>query len=204
MLGTSWRNDRDFVTQFYNQRRADLKDKKPNPAHYMLARLENELGIDRVWNLTQNVDDLLEKAGCKSVIHLHGTLRDLRCEDCNYIWDIGYRNQKEKEICPNCRGNRVRHNVVMFGESAPAYRYIYQAIKDSDIFVAIGTSGQVIDIVSIALEFDYSILVNPNREKHSTFFGDFERYIDEFFTIFLQKRAGDASEELYDIIMKSI
>ncbi len=110
-----WRNDRKFVTEFYNQRRTELESKKPNVAHYMFAKLEKELG-DRVWNLTQNVDDLFERAGCKNVIHLHGTLRDLRCEDCNHIWDIGYRAQKDDERCPKCNSSRVRHNVVMFGE----------------------------------------------------------------------------------------
>ncbi len=198
-----WSEDRDFVTEFYNKRRLDLKDKRPNKAHYILAELERELG-SRFWNLTQNVDDLLERAGCKNVIHLHGTLRDLRCEDCYYVWDIGYREQKKDEVCPKCGSSNIRHNVVMFGEAAPNYRYIYQAVENSDMFVAIGTSGQVIDVVPIAREFDYSILVNPNREKHLTSFGDFEKYIDEYFTIFLQKKAGEASEELYRLIMEYV
>jgi NAD-dependent deacetylase len=198
-----WLDDRDFVTQFYNKRRLDLADKKPNKAHFILAELEKELeGKCKFWNLTQNVDDLLEKAGCKSVIHLHGTLRDLRCEDCNYIWDIGYTEQKPDEICPKCKSQNVRHNVVMFGESAPAYRYIYQAINSSDLFIAIGTSGQVIDIVSIAMEFRDSVLINPKRERHISSFGDFERFIDEYFKIFIQKSATQAADDLYEIVMR--
>ena len=201
-----WLEDRDFVTEFYNARRADLADKEPNEAHYTIAKLERELesrGL-KLWNLTQNVDDLLEKAGCKDVVHLHGTLRDLRCEECNHTWDIGYRPQREDDICPECGSSAVRHNVVMFGESAPAYRYIYQGIRGSNLFVAIGTSGKVIDVTSIALDFPKSILVNPNRERHITAFGDFGKYIDEYFTIFLDMGAVDASEEMYELIMEHI
>jgi NAD-dependent deacetylase len=196
-----WLENRELVTNFYNDRRKDLEDAKPNKAHYTIAELEKVLGADRVWNLTQNVDDLLERAGCKNVIHLHGTLRDLRCEDCGHIWDIGYRPQKDDEVCPECGSDMVRHNVVMFGEEVPAYRYIREAMEDSDMFVAIGTSGKVIDIVPIANHFNYSILVNPNRERYETYFGDFGYFIDEYFTIFLQKKAGEASDELFEMII---
>ena len=72
-----WAADREKVTEFYNARRIELAEKEPNAAHRMIARLEREYP-GRVWNLTQNVDDLLEKAGCREVVHLHGTLTDLR------------------------------------------------------------------------------------------------------------------------------
>jgi NAD-dependent deacetylase len=194
-----WRADRALVTRFYNARRKDLADKAPNPAHYALANLEKKYP-GRIWNLTQNVDDLLERAGCQNIIHLHGTLRDLRCEACGHVWDVGYRVQEEDETCPACGSTRVRHNVVMFGEAAPAYRFIQQAIDESDLFVAIGTSGQVIDIVSIATEFAHSILVNPKREMYVTMFGSHERYIDEYFETFIQKKAGEAADELEKMI----
>jgi len=194
-----WRVDRELVTRFYNDRRKDLADKVPNPAHYALANLEKRYP-GQIWNLTQNVDDLLERAGCHNVIHLHGTLRDLRCEDCWRVWDIGYRAQTDNEHCPVCNSNRVRHNVVMFGEAAPAYRFIQQAIDESELFIAIGTSGQVIDIVSIATEFANSVLVNPKREMYVTMFGSHEQYIDEYFRYFIQKKASEAVDELEQII----
>ncbi|BDY12354.1 SIR2 family NAD-dependent protein deacylase [Hydrogenimonas cancrithermarum] len=196
-----WEEDRKLVTQFYNDRRKDLADKKPNPAHFALARLEKRFP-GQIWNLTQNVDDLLERAGCENVIHLHGTLRDLRCEACGHVWDIGFRAQREDESCPSCGGRNVRHNVVMFGEPAPAYRFIQKAIDESDLFVAIGTSGQVIDIVSIATEFANSILVNPNREMYVTMFGSHERYIDEYFETYIRKKAGEAAAELEERIAR--
>ncbi len=190
-----WEADRGLVTEFYNRRRLDLKEKRPNAAHFVLARLEKAFP-GRIFNLTQNVDNLLERAGCREVIHLHGTLTDLRCESCNHVWDIGYTEQSAEEACPHCGSDQVRHNVVMFGESAPNYRYIYEALVACGLFVAIGTSGQVIDIVELAKNVPYSILVNPKREEHVTMFGSFERYIDSYFSEFIQKGAVEAAEEL--------
>jgi len=194
-----WRADRDLVTRFYNARRKDLADKSPNAAHYAIAELQKRYP-GRIWNLTQNVDDLLERAGCDEVIHLHGTLRDLRCESCGHVWDVGYAEQTEYDCCPRCKSDAVRHNVVMFGESAPMYRKIYEAVNDADLFVAIGTSGQVIDIVPIAREFERSILVNPKQEEYITMFGSFEQNIDEFFTDFLQMGAVAAAEPMAEMI----
>ena len=183
-----WEADRGLVTRFYNARRKELADKQPNDMHRAIAILQKKYS-GRLWNLTQNVDDLLERAGCDEVIHLHGTLRDLRCERCGGVWDIGYTEQTEADRCPHCGSGAVRHNVVMFGESAPMYRRIYEAVNDADLFVAIGTSGQVIDIVTIANAFECSVLVNPRREAYGTMSGSSERNIDEYFSDFLQMGA---------------
>ncbi len=192
-----WEADRELVTQFYNARRKDLEDKEPNPAHFALAELEKNYTL---YNLTQNVDNLLEKAGCKEVIHLHGTLTDLRCEECGHVWNVDYDAQDENDLCPACESSYIRHNVVMFGEAAPMYQKIHEAINECDIFIAVGTSGQVIDIVPIALEFKHSILINPKREEYVTSFGSHDKYIDEYFSHFIQKNAGEAMDELFDII----
>ncbi len=194
-----WMENRELVKRFYDERRIELADKEPNAAHYAIARLQKRFK-GRIWNLTQNVDDLLERAGCEEVIHLHGTLRDLRCEACGKVWDIGFRAQNNSDRCPSCGSFSVRHNVVMFGEPAPAYRYIKKAIDDSALFVAIGTSGEVIDIVMIASEFRRSILVDPNRKMYVTSFGSHERYIDEYFETFLQKKAGEAAREMEELL----
>ncbi|MCJ7765622.1 MAG: NAD-dependent deacetylase [Thiovulaceae bacterium] len=198
-----WQKNRKLVTDFYNARRMELEDKEPNAAHLALAELEKKYP-GRVWNLTQNVDNLLEKAGCSNVIHLHGTLLDLRCESCYAVFDIGYRAQGEDECCPYCGSSDVRHNVVMFGESAPEYRRIYEAVDECDLFVAIGTSGKVIDIVSLAGEFDHSILVNPKREEHVTAFGRFDKMIDAYFEHFIQKRATEAADEMIALIEENL
>ncbi|WP_345972348.1 SIR2 family NAD-dependent protein deacylase [Sulfurimonas diazotrophicus] len=194
-----WEADRELVTRFYNARRHDLADKAPNAMHRAIAALQRRYP-GQIWNLTQNVDDLLERAGCDEVIHLHGTLRDLRCESCGHLWDIGYAGQTEDDCCPRCESAAVRHNVVMFGESAPMYRRIYEAVNDAEFFVAIGTSGQVIDIVPIAREFEHSVLVNPRREEYVTMFGSFEQNIDAFVSDFLQMGAVAAAEPLTGLV----
>ncbi len=194
-----WEDDRALVTNFYNARRQDLRDKKPNRAHIFLAKLEKKYPA-QIIHLTQNVDNLLEQAGAKEVIHLHGTLTDLRCESCRHVWDIGYETQNKHDACPRCESDRVRHNVVMFGEAAPMYQKLQQAIGQCGLFIAIGTSGQVIDIVSIAREFSHSILLNPKREEHTSAFGSFDKKIDEYFEHFIQKKAGDGVEDLEKLI----
>lgn len=190
-----WRADRDLVTNFYNDRRADIEDKEPNAMHKALAQLEVRYP-QQIIHLTQNVDNLLEKAGAKEVIHLHGTLTDLRCEACHQTFHVGYSAQKEDEQCPHCGSYDVRHNVVMFGESAPAYQHIYRAVDESDLFIVIGTSGQVIDVVSLAQEFHHSILINPNQEEHKTSFGSFGKNIDDYFEHFIQAKATEAVAEM--------
>ena len=194
-----WQQDRALVTNFYNARREDLEDKEPNAMHRALADLEKRYP-GQIIHLTQNVDNLLEKAGCKEAIHLHGTLTDLRCDSCQQPFHVGYRAQQEDEQCPHCGGYDIRHNVVMFGESAPMYQNIYRAIDESDLFIAIGTSGQVIDIVSLVQEFNHSILINPKQERHATAFGDFEKNIDAYFEHFLQTTATAAVPEMTTII----
>ena len=194
-----WMQDRKLVTDFYNARREDLEDKKPNAMHKALATLETQYP-NQIIHLTQNVDNLLEKAGAKEILHLHGTLTDLRCEDCHQPFPVGYRAQREDEQCPHCGSYSVRHNVVMFGESAPMYQHIYSAIDESDLFIAIGTSGQVIDIVALVQEFQHSILINPKQERHQSAFGDFEKNIDDYFEHFLQTTATGAVEEMQELI----
>ena len=190
-----WMQNRQLVTDFYNARREDLEDKEPNAMHKALASLEKKYP-GQIIHLTQNVDNLLEKAGAKEVLHLHGTLTDLRCEACHQTFHVGYRAQKKDEQCPHCGSYSVRHNVVMFGESAPMYQHIYRAIDESDLFIAIGTSGQVIDIVTLAREFEHSVLINPKQERHQTAFGDFERNIDAYFEHFIQANATEAVGEM--------
>jgi len=194
-----WEDDRERVTQFYNARRRDLEDKKPNKAHQVLAKIEKQ-HPGQIIHLTQNVDNLMERAGAKEVIHLHGTLTDLRCESCGNVWDIGYSEQTEHDLCPSCESDRIRHNVVMFGEAAPNYKSIYEAIAQSELFIAIGTSGQVIDIVALANEFHHSVLINPKREEHITALGSFDKKIDEYFEHFIQKGASEAMDELEVLI----
>jgi len=193
-----WIADRQYVTRFYNDRRCDLEFKEPNHAHKMLAQLEHDYR-GRVLHLTQNIDNLMEKAGAKDVIHLHGTLTDLRCEACTETFNVDYAPQEGNEYCPNCGNKRVRHNVVMFGEAAPEYSNLQEAIRQCTLFIAIGTSGAVIDIIPIAKEFKHSILIDPKRQKIASVY-DPKSYIDEYFEHFIQKKAGEAMDDMMTII----
>ena len=188
----AWLHNPKKVIAFFDARRKELATKKPNKMHYYLASLPGLV------HLTQNVDDLCEKAGDKSV-HLHGKLTEVRCEECKKVFDIGYKPQPSS--CPACGNSSLRPNVVLFGEVAPNYKYLYTT--QADIFIAIGTSGVVLDIADIARHYPISILIDPNRHKRSTMFGEFDEYIDEYFTYYIQKPATQAIEEL-DTILKEL
>jgi NAD-dependent deacetylase len=151
-----------LVADFYDARRRDLEDKSSNVAHEMVARLKAKYPY-QIDVLTQNVDDLFERAGCDEVIHLHGTLTQLRCEDCGRVFSIGYESQVGV-VCPGCESDRIRHNVVMFGEAAPMYEKLQESVEECDMLVVIGTSGQVINVAAIAQWFDHTILNNYDSD----------------------------------------
>ncbi len=149
----------ESTINFYNLRREDIKDRVPNNAHKMIAKLKNKYPkILEV--ITQNIDDLLEKADCKDVLHLHGFLKELRCMDCEKVVDISYSSQdKSNSTCKSC-GGKMRPNIVFFGEAAPKYETMHKILKDCGLLVVIGTSGYVIDVSFLTQYADYSILNN--------------------------------------------
>lgn len=150
--------DRQKVIEFYNKRRADLQNVHPNLAHQTIAKLKSTYK-DQISILTQNVDDLLERAGCEDVIHLRGTLTTLRCESCGEEFQICYESQNGK-ICPKCSSDKLRHNIIMFGEQAPFYEILYQKVSDAKLFICIGTSGEVLNIAGFASNIEFSTLNN--------------------------------------------
>jgi len=196
--------NRQKVIDFYDERREELKDKQPNKAHKTIAYLQKKYP-NQIYNITQNVDNLLEKSGCENVIHLHGELTKVICtnESCKTIQDIGYK--KQKCACSVC-GVNLRPFVVMFYEDAPQYKLLNEAIKDTTMFVSIGTSGKVIDIVKINKNYQHSILINPNRELYY----DEENpsrhkvYTDEEFEYFFQIEATKAVDRFLPVIEKHL
>ncbi len=133
--------DRALVQRFYDARRAELATVSPNPAHRALAELGHRIGDDLVL-VTQNVDDLHERAGSSAVIHMHGELLRARCEACSGQphWDGPLADEPD---CPICGVAALRPDVVWFGELPYQMERIDQELKRCDLFVAIGTSGQV-------------------------------------------------------------
>ena len=134
--------DPERVLGFYNERRRNLAGVEPNPAHHALARLEKECRGD-ILIVTQNVDDLHEKAGSRQLLHMHGELRKARCSHTEdvFVWpdDLNPSTQ-----CPDCgRTGVMRPHIVWFGEMPLEMDRIESALEDCDLFLSIGTSGNV-------------------------------------------------------------
>jgi NAD-dependent deacetylase len=142
----AFRRDPALVHAFYNARRAQLTGVAPNPAHTALAALE-AAARGGAWGgelciVTQNIDDLHERAGSRNVIHMHGALRSIRCTACGTTraWD---GDSTPHAPCPACGVPALRPDVVWFGEIPLHMERIAQELARCDLFVAIGTSGQV-------------------------------------------------------------
>jgi NAD-dependent deacetylase len=136
--------DPALVQAFYNARRAQLANPaiKPNAAHFALARLEKEWP-GRVLLVTQNIDDLHERAGSKNVLHMHGELLKIRCEVCQTVFPWT-EDLMVSTPCPHCGySETLRPHVVWFGEMPLEMERIYHALENCSLFVSIGTSGNV-------------------------------------------------------------
>ena len=134
-----WAKDMDLVLRFYNERRVQLKEAKPNDGHLGLVDLEKQFDVNII---TQNVDNLHEKAGSKNVLHLHGILTEARStSDPSLVYDIGYSEIKKGDLCD--KGSQLRPNIVWFGEMVPNISVAAEISSQADIFVVIGTSLNV-------------------------------------------------------------
>lgn len=140
----AFRRNPELVHRFYNQRRAQLSAVQPNAAHLALAALEQAWGPRGDFLLvTQNVDDLHERAGSKRLLHMHGELRKLRCGACEAV--VYHESDAGPALaCAACSAKgRMRPHIVWFGETPFGMEQICAAADQADIFVAIGTSGIV-------------------------------------------------------------
>jgi len=132
------------VQEFYNLRRRQLQDPavRPNAAHEALARLE-ALRPGDIMIVTQNIDDLHERAGSRAIVHMHGELLKARCTACGRTTEW-YDDITSNDACPSCAiEGRLRPHVVWFHEMPLGLDAIYQGLAECKTFVAIGTSGQV-------------------------------------------------------------
>ena len=133
--------DPALVHRFYNARRAQAVEARPNPAHAALARLQAE-HRGEVVIVTQNVDGLHEAAGARDVIHMHGALSGALCAACGARWPAPLVMRPE-DACPACAARMTRPDVVWFGEIPYRMEEIGQHLDGANVFAAIGTSGQV-------------------------------------------------------------
>ena len=172
----------------------ELKDKLPNKAHIKIKELKdkypNEIAI-----ITQNVDDMFEKAGIKDVIHLHGFITSIYCEECDFKENIGYIKQLDSySKCPKCNNDLLRPDIVFFNESAPKYFFLKREMRDCEFLVIIGTSGNVINPDNlIHPELKYTILNNLEVS---------DAINDKKYKKVLYKKATDAIDEIVDDINK--
>ncbi len=134
-----WYRNPDLVQRFYNERRQQLENALPNAGHIGLASMEKYFDVQII---TQNVDDLHERAGSTKVLHLHGLLTQARSsKNPGMVTDIGYRPIQAGERAPD--GSPLRPNIVWFGEAVPAMETAADLAAQADIFAVIGTSLNV-------------------------------------------------------------
>lgn len=136
------------VLDFYNRRRLELAEVEPNAGHYALAELENRPDT-RVTIITQNVDDLHERAGSSRVVHLHGELIKVRsAENPDDIREIGYTEIQLGDLCP--QGHQLRPHIVWFGEIPMRFDEAQRLVQQADILLVVGTSLSVYPAASLA------------------------------------------------------
>ncbi|GAA5072597.1 NAD-dependent deacylase [Roseibacterium beibuensis] len=134
------RNPR-LVLDFYNARRANALESSPNAAHRALARLQEGFAGE-VLLVTQNIDNLHERGGSREVVHMHGEITRALCASCGHRWDAP-REMVPSDPCPSCAAPATRPDIVWFGEMPYHMERILPALSEADLFVAIGTSGEV-------------------------------------------------------------
>ncbi|MDR2805991.1 MAG: NAD-dependent deacylase [Dysgonamonadaceae bacterium] len=133
-----WRDDPDLVQQFYNDRRAQLDTVEPNEGHKIIAELEKNFLVTVI---TQNVDNLHERAGSANVIHLHGELTKACNESKTQVYNVGTRPIRPGEKADD--GSRLRPFIVWFGEEVPLIHKAAEIVSTADIIIIVGTSMQV-------------------------------------------------------------
>ncbi|WP_209388628.1 NAD-dependent deacylase [Chryseobacterium sp. RR2-3-20] len=156
-----WQKDKSLVLEFYNQRRRQLHEVEPNEAHLLLAELEKYFDVQII---TQNIDDLHERADSTNILHLHGELfKSCSCENKNLI----YEQKSDINLGENAEdGAQLRPFIVWFGEDVPLMREATIMAQEADIFLVIGTSLQVYPAAGLLHDIKDDcllIVVNPNE-----------------------------------------
>lgn len=190
----NWERNFELVHRFYSLRRAELANVSPNAAHKLCVDWQKRFGAELI---TQNVDDLFERAGAKNVLHVHGHLTRLRCLACGAQWLIGYRAfDPGHDACPGCgEVLGVKPDVVFFNEPAPLYGPMWRSfseLTDEDVLVAIGTSGRVLPIGQIARGCPATTVLS-NLESA-------EVPRDDDFDVVLHGRAAEIAPQLDELV----
>lgn len=160
----AWERDPELVLRFYNERRRQLLNSEPNAGHKALEELESHFDVQIV---TQNVDDLHERAGSTRVLHLHGEIRKARSTgDASLVYNIEGAELNLGDRCE--KGYQLRPHVVWFGEAVPAISEAARLVQQADIFAVVGTSLAVYPAAGLVYYADSSIpffLVDPGTQE---------------------------------------
>ncbi len=169
----AWEKNKALVIEFYNKRRKQVLEAKPNGAHKALVKLEQKYDVQII---TQNIDDLHERAGSSKVLHLHGEILKSRSSlDPSLIYPIHGWELKLGEKCE--RGTQLRPHIVWFGEMVPNMELSYLLASKSDIFIIIGTSLNVFPAAGLVEYVPASTpkyLIDPKAVNNSTFLKNIE------------------------------
>jgi NAD-dependent deacetylase len=160
-----WKKNAELVLDFYNKRRAQLLTVRPNKAHEILAELEEYFDIHII---TQNVDDLHERAGSNKVIHLHGELLKVR-SITNENFVLNWKNDLNLGDF-DLEGNQLRPHIVWFGEDVPMIEHAIDIVETADILIIIGTSLQVYPAAGLMNYMDEKVLVYYIDPKPATIY----------------------------------
>ena len=186
----AWNKDPALVLRFYNERRKQVIETKPNEAHYAIARLQEKFDVCVV---TQNIDDLHERAGSKNILHLHGEILKARSSaDAALIVPLKHWEMKMGDLC--AKGSQLRPHIVWFGENVPNYELGVNICNRADLFIIIGTSLNVYPAAGIVHYVPGDapkFLIDPNDVPANTI---------ENLTIIKQK-AGAGMKKLADDIL---
>ena len=164
----AWRQNPDLVSDFYNQRRKQIVETLPNKAHSIISELEKQFDVHVI---TQNIDDLHERAGSSNVLHLHGNIRYAKSSGPNQekkYYSIDGWELTKNDLCED--GYRLRPHVVWFGESVPALEEAVEILDQSDYLVVIGTSLQVYPAAGLIHYVPRStncFIIDPNVDSFS-------------------------------------
>ena len=157
-----WRKNPELVLEFYNQRRKQALEAKPNKAHQILAELEDRFHMTVI---TQNVDNFHEQAGSSRVLHLHGQLFECRSQaDESLVYEMDSWELKLGDLCE--KGHQLRPNIVWFGEAVPMMEEAADVVEQADILVIVGTSLVVYPAASLvhyARQNAPVFVVDPNQ-----------------------------------------
>jgi NAD-dependent deacetylase len=157
-----WALNRELVLRFYNERRKQLSESKPNAGHFGIAALEKFFNVHII---TQNIDNLHEQAGSTKILHLHGELTKARSmTDPSLIYDIGFKDINPGDKCE--KGSQLRPHIVWFGEAVPMMAEAIKITSAADIFAVIGSSLNVYPaagLIGYAPENTSLWLIDPNE-----------------------------------------